>query len=746
MFSTRTLPHPTTAEIPSPRRAPKPSSSLTRKPPPYVRLATWSADHPRWALLVWAVLIAVTFSISMFADTRQATELEMMTGESQRAAILADEAGYVAPATELILIRGDASPQTAQHIQDELAATPHVDAVHGPVQEGGAMLFQVELSGDPETAADRVGPLAATTEMLADAHPQLDISRTGDVSITEGFQTWLGDELDRAMILTLVLTLIILLVVFGAVFMALLPVAVGAAAVLSALGLWATASQLVPDQGIVPHVIALIGLAVGIDYALFYSRRYREEVHALESGRQGEAHRDRTTAQIATEIAARTAGHSILVSGTAVSLAMAGLFFLGETIYTGIAIGAILVVLVAMASAVTAMPALMRLLHRFIDRPRIPFVWRITGREIADGRPNPLGRILHRVARRPWLALGATLLILAMLAAPAVGMRLTNTTIDDFPRAFPAMTTYDEVLDAFPDNSSSVTVVLRADEAGDASADGGTLTLGAGDLAEAVGAHPELFGAVGGLWQSPAESSAQIVVMTIPVPHETTSPGARDALETLRSDVLPDLLAAHPDIESAVGGPIAANVDASASIAQKMPWVIGIVVSLTFLFMLVTYRSFAVAGITVVLNIASTLASFGILMFIFQGSWAEDALGFTSNGGLVSWVPLLLFVVVSGLSLDYHVLVLGRVREFAVAGFSARDAVIAGLSKTAGMVTAAAAIMIVVFAVFGSMSFIELKQIGVGLAIATLLDVTLVRVVALPAALLAFRRQLWWKS
>jgi RND superfamily putative drug exporter len=620
-------------------------------------------------------------------------------------------------------VTGNFDEADAGRIRSELQDVEYVESVADPVpsDSGGALLYQVAIEGDPNTAAERLGPLRDAVTALAGEFPSLTISQTGEATIVDDFQVWLGEDLNRATLISIPTTLAILLIAFGAIVIAALPIAVGAASVMSAMGLWAVASQLVPDTGIVPDVITLIGMAVGIDYALFYSRRYREEAHAGLGPVE------------ATAIAARTAGHSIIVSGTAVALAMAGLLIVRETLYTGVAIGAILVVLIAMVSAVTAMPALMRLLHRWIDKPRIPFLWRFAN----SGRENKaLRAMLRPVIRRPWVALGGAAVALALMAAPALGMQLATTTIDDYPKSLDSLRVLNQVRAEFPETSSSARIAVTVD-----APDAGALQSLASRISRGVATAPDLFGAAGEAWIS---QDQRTLVLDVAVPHTTTSPKAQDAIRVLRASILPAALGPLNGADHGVGGPIAINLDDTTSLADSMPWIIGIVIALTFVYMFAIYRSLAIALVTIALNIASTLASFGLVTVIFQNTWAEGALGFASNGALVSWVPLLLFVVLSGLSLDYHILVVNRIRENARAGMTTERSILEGVAKTAGVVTAAAAVMIVVFAIFGSLSFIELKQIGVGLAIATLLDVTLIRVVTLPAALSALGRILWW--
>jgi len=260
-------------------------------------------------------------------------------------------------------------------------------------------------------------------------------------------------------------------------------------------------------------------------------------------------------------------------------------------------------------------------------------------------------------------------------------------------------------------------------------------------ITQRTAAEPTLFGAVDTPWIS---NDKRTLVVDVAVPYQTTSQEAKNAVNELRDNVLPGTLGPLAKADHGVGGDIASNLDDTNTLARSMPWVIGIVIAVTFVYMFVIYRSLGLALVTILLNICSTFASFGLVTLIFQNTWAEKWLGFTSKGSLVSWIPLLLFVVLSGLSLDYHILVVNRIRENARLGMTTKRSIYEGVAKTAGVVTAAAAVMIVVFAIFGTLSFIELKEMGVGLAIATQLDVTLIRVLTLPAALAALGRGLWW--
>lgn len=695
-----------------------------RRPGPVTGIALWSARHPWIALALWLVVILATTTLGMSATPRMAGETDLLTGQSRQAAVMAEGAGYAPAAAEQVLLRradgaalsAEADGDAVEALRGRLASADHVSAVAEavPSQDGRAVLVSADIDGDADTASDRVGGAHDAVRAFQQERPAYQVESTGQATIAADFQEWLAADLDRATITTLPITLLILLVVFGAWIVAAVPLVIGAASVASAMGLWAVASQVFPDQGLVSHVILLIGMAVGVDYSLFYVRRFREE--------RGLG-RDRLAA---TEVAAATAGHSVLISGLAVCLSMAGLLLVQDTLSTGAAVGAILVVLIAMLSSLTALPAALVLLRGAINRPRVPFFWRLSR---GDGSGRAVGAVVGPVMRHPWAALAAMAVLFGALAAPAASMSLKMTTTEDYPRSLASIRVLDDVKDAFPGSQSSARVVLQGAS--------GAVESAAADVESGVAARDRLFDEAQRTWRS---ADGGTLVMDVAVPHKADSQDARAAVDALRDDVLP----AVRGVTWAVGGDIAANADYTGNLAGKIPWVVGIVIALTFVFMLVTYRSLAVAAITVALNLASTLASFGALVLIFQGSWAQDLLGFTSTGHVVSWVPLMLFVILSGLSLDYHVLVVSRIQEAARGGADTVEAIRSGVARTAGVITSAAAIMIAVFCVFGGLGFIEMKQIGVGLAFAVLLDATVVRLVFLPALMTVCRRFLWW--
>jgi RND superfamily putative drug exporter len=684
--------------------------------------------------------VAAAVLIGGSVETKQATDADESIGESGRAEEIVAAAGFEDPVTESVLItpRGTAwdaagAQAAAEEAADRLARLPAVAEVGDPVPSPvtDALLVPVTLGGDPETAPDRIEPMLAALAEVDAAHPDLRVETVGNGSGAYSVNEVVEQDLASAGLLSVPVTLGIMLLAFGAIIAAGVPVLLALSAVFAAIGLYGVASQVFPDPGPVPHVILLIGLAVGVDYSLFYLKREREERRRME--RAGEVGGGRVGA---VEIAAATSGRAVVVSGVAVLVSMAGLYLANDVIFSGLATGAMLVVGVTVIGSLTVLPALLAKLGRGVDRPRVPLLWRLTNR---GGEPRLWPALLRPALRAPRTTLVLTLAGMAALALPAFGMSLKLPTIEDFPRSIPIMQTYDRLVAAFPSEGNAHQVVVHA-PADQADAVRTALV----DLAARTETDP-LFAPDA---QPEIGTSADQTVSTIelPIPYEVDAPEAEQSLTKLRTELVPDAVGAVPGAEYAVGGEAAAGIDYSDHLSQRLPWVIGFVVGLTVLMMAVAFRSVVVALVSGALNVVSVAAAFGLLTLVFQGSWAEGILGFTSTGHIVSWVPLFLFVVLFGLSMDYHVFVVSRIREAVAAGLDTRQAVREGIVRTAGVVTSAAVVMVAVFAIFGTLTLIEMKQLGVGLAAAIAIDATIIRILLLPSVMALLGRANWWPS
>lgn len=692
---------------------------------PTVKVARWSALHPWRAIGLWVAFVVAATALASFVPGQQLGDEDFRVGESGRAAAMLDAAGMTASPTESVLItspRGALDVGTADAVADQVRrAAQDVDGVAkvaAPIvsEKRDAVLVPITMSGDSDEAADNVDALITATDKIQKAHPDLAIQQAGEASLNAGINEKVGEDLASAEMLSLPITFLILLVAFGAFVAAGIPVLLAITSVITALGLYAPLSYLVPDAGQVANIVLLIGMAVGVDYSLFYLKREREE-----------RARGRSTID-AIEIAAATSGRAVVVSGFAVIVAMSGLFLSGESVFSALATGSILVVLIAMIGSLTVLPAMLSAFGRFVDRPRIPLLWRLN-RRIGTGGIS--GRLIRPVIRKPLVSAAIAGGALVALAVPALGMATQQSTVDTLPQDIPAVQAFQRAQQSFPTERPSIEVVLQSDDAAAAAS--------ALDEIEAASVDAGIAVSTG---DAPAVAEDdRTSVLSLSAAHPEGDARNDAAIEQLRDTIVPRATESVDDATVAVGGGIAETFDFDHK-PSRLPLVIGFVLALTMLMMIWTFRNFTLALLTTALNLLSVGAAFGVLTLVFQNSWADELLGYTSSGFVVDWIPLFCFVVLIGLSMDYHVFVLSRVREGLRDGLPFERAVEFGIRDTASVVTSAAAVMVSVFAVFATLDMLEMKQMGIGLSVAILLDATLVRLVLLPALLLLFKDRL----
>ena len=702
------------------------------KPMLTVRIARWSAEHPWRAIGAWLVFVAICIGAGQVAGTKQADFDDNPKGELATYQSIVDEAGFERPSTENVLITAKDGSLDKNHamaaandVRQRMDALAEVGKVSDPIPspKGTAVLVNVEMTGSSDTSEERIQSLLDTTAEIQQGYPDLRVEEVGGASLDKALSATLGEDFQKAELISIPVTLAIMLFVFGALIAAGVPVLLAMSAVGTALGLSALVSHLIPATDNTSSMILLIGMAVGVDYSLFYVRREREE------RAKGAGHVD------AVEIAAATSGHAIVVSGIAVTVAMAGMFVTNDIVFSSIAVGTILVVLAAMIGSITVLPALLAKLGRWIDRPRIPLIWRLTMR--GDKEPRFWKAVLRPSLRKPKTTLIISGGLLVALAVPAFGMTLNAPSDEDLPRSIPIMQSYDRMTDAFPSTGASHEIAIRvpADQTGAAkTAVDDLLDRLAADRGFAHDQPPEVNQSAGG----------RILLISAGIPYDGGSAQADQSLTELRTTLLPQTIGTVAGAEFAVSGETAGENDFVDQMNDSLPWVIGFVLLLTFLVMLWAFRAPVIALSAIGLNLLSAGAAYGVLVLVFQNTWAEGLLGFTSTGGITAWLPVILFVTLFGLSMDYHVFVVSRIREAARSGLSTRDAVAAGITRSAGVVTSAAAVMIGVFSIFGTLSTIDMKQMGVGLATAILIDATLIRAVVLPALMMVLGRSNWW--
>jgi RND superfamily putative drug exporter len=490
-------------------------------------------------------------------------------------------------------------------------------------------------------------------------------------------------------------------------------------AVTAAVSLLAIPAQWLPVESGTSEIVLVIGMAVGVDYSLFYLRREREERAAGQSP------------LAALRAAAATSGRAIAVSGLTVMIALAGLFLTGIDVFTGISFGTITVVAVAVLGSLTFLPALLAWLGPWADRCRIPYL----GRRRTRAEPSRLWtRLVRQVARHPAAWGGLGVLALLALAAPALSMRIGEPAID-LPGSMPIVRVLDQIQRDFPGRPAPAEVVVTG-----AHLHGPAMQHAvAGLRADASPAGP-IRGPIG----VAAVAGGRGLVLSVPLAGNGSSPVSDAALARLQNRVLPATIGRVPGASYAVTGNTTASYDFDAVLHSRTPLVLAVVAALAFAVLLTAFRSVVIPLVSIVLNLLSVGAAYGVVTLIFQDGHLQGLLGFTSFGGIVSWVPLFTFVLLFGLSMDYHVFIVSRIAELRAAGAATADAVIGGISRSAGVVTSAAVIMVAVFSIFATLAMIDVKMLGVGLAVAVLIDVTVVRGVILPAVLVLLGERTWY--
>ncbi|MCK2239805.1 MULTISPECIES: MMPL family transporter [unclassified Crossiella] len=709
------------------------------------RIAAWSARHRRTAILGWLGLVLLAFLASVLVTGPDARNED--PGDTGRAQSILDNQREYLPVEEKVLVQARApgrhfgnSPELLAAAEDliaELKRRP--DAVTGigsPLEPGS----RPEL-GSPHVSADgRSGlvtfRLAWPVEKLnehfsfatnavatvAARHPEVRLAQAGDRSLSGAVDEAIKADLARSHLLSLPLVLIILLIVFGAVVAAGIPVLLTATTLIATFTLLSVIGKVVAINSAGSALILLIGVAVGIDYSLFYLRRYREE---RQSGVDDET---------ALRTTARTSGHVVLFSGLTVMLSLVGLVLTGLGVFTGGAIGMTVVVGLAMIASVTVLPAILAVLRHRVDKGRIP--WLGKGRTAARESRIWSG-VARRVARRPLVWGGAAVLALLALAVPALDMKLQDAAaVNSLPRSVAQVDAAIRMQEAFPGAPTPARVVIWQR---DQSRVDGMLSSAVVDRLRTQVRES------GGLLAEPVTSDrvGTALVVRMPLAGSGTDDTSVRALEHLRHKAIPAAFGGFAQLDAAVSGKTAQTYDFTNQLRDRTPLVFAFVLLLSFVVLIFVFRSITVPLVSIALNLLSIGAAYGVITWIFQYGNLSGLLGFTPYGGVMGWLPLFMFVVLFGLSMDYHIFILSRIRERWTDGLPAREAVVSGLGASAGVVTSAAVIMTLVFAVFVTLTSIENKMLGVGLAVAVLLDATLVRGVLVPAALSLLGERAW---
>jgi putative drug exporter of the RND superfamily len=728
--------------------------------PLVLRTACWSARHRKTAVLGWCGLAVAAFLAGQLMGTRSLPQYD--PGQAGQGEQILHQLDVTSPPSESVLIqpRGPAGarlifatdPQMQQAARQVAAALhalpgaaedisfPNPVAVSsktagdppggaasgaggsavGLVSTGGSSaLVTFKVAGPHADADATVATDQAAVARVQAAHPDLVVAEAGSASTDAAANALLASDFHMAELTSVPITLALLLVVFGALIAAGIPVLLAGTAVTGTISLLAVASRWLPIGSGTAEVVLILGMAVGVDYSLFYLRREREERAAGRSAAE------------ALQIAAATSGRAIVISGLTVLISLAGLLLSGIDLFTGMAVGTMIVVGVAVAGSVTVLPAMLALLGDWADRGRIPFL----GRRRTAARSSRLWTALvRRVVRHPLAWGGIAAIAMMALAAPALGMRVGNPVID-LPGSLPVVQTLDKISLAFPGRPAPAEVVVTGQN------------LTGPRVQRAVAAlenRASSSGPVRGPITSAAVAGNRALIIDVPLAGSGSDLVSDKALETLRSQVLPETLGKAGGVTFAVTGSTAVNHDWSATLHSRTPLVLSVVTGLAFLVLLISFRSVLLPLISVGLNLLSAGAAYGLITLIFQDGRLQGLLGFTSYGAIAQWVPLFMFVFLFGLSMDYHVFILSRIRERRARGMSTPDAVTSGIAASAGVVTSAAVIMVAVFSIFATLSFVDVKTLGVGLAFAVLVDATVVRGILVPAAMTLLGESSWY--
>ena len=590
--------------------------------------------------------------------------------------------------------------------------SPYASGNEGQISaDGHSALIRFEIAGDEDQAQDRVGATLDATAAAQAANPDFTVEQFGDASAEKGLNDAISSDFKQAFVTSLPITLIILLIAFGALVAASVPIILALTAVLATIGLVGMLSHISPVDSSINEVILLIGLAVGVDYSMFYLRREREE---RESGRSEEA---------SLAAAAATSGRAVLVSGLTVMVAMAGMYFGGAPTFTSFATGTIIVVAVAVVGSLTVLPALLAWLGDRVEKGGVPIIkdqpWNASESSIWS-------RILTPALRHPAISAAAATALLLVLAIPTLHIHTETPGTETLPQNLSVIKTYNKIQAAFPGGPIPAVVAVSADDVTAPEVSGAIA-----DLRKQAAADPSFKQPV----TTDISPDRTVEEVDIPLAGDGSDSQSNDALAKLRDDLVPATIGQVPGATADVGGFTADSKDFNDTLKSHVPLVFGFVLTAAFLLLLFTFRSIVIPIKAIVLNLLSVGAAYGVLVWIFQEGHLESLLGFHSNGAIVSWMPLFLFVVLFGLSMDYHVFILTRIREGFDRGRSTEDAVTHGIKTTAGVVTSAAIVMISVFAIFATLSLLIFKQLGIGLAVAVLIDATIIRGVLLPATM-----------
>jgi uncharacterized membrane protein YdfJ with MMPL/SSD domain len=687
-------------------------------------LASASARHPRWTIGAWLVAFAIAIvTIAVLLGGSLTTEGEPtnnpMSQRSEEARLEAFPSDRQTEITDIVVVRSEAytvdTPEFEAFVRgfladDEITALSRARSYLDRNASGlvsadrHATIVPIALLSDDETEA-----LVEKVEGVEDG--AFSVAVGGVETLDHDFNLISQEDLEEGELkFGLPAALVILLLVFGAVVAGLVPLLMALVSIGVALGLATLLAQQYELSVFLVNMLTGMGLALGIDYSLFVVSRYREE-------------RDRGRNELAAiEAAGATASRAVLFSGTVFVVAMFGMLLVPNSIMRSLAVGAILAGVVSVIAALTLLPAVLGLLGDRVDALRIPLVGR-RSLEASNPEGGFWGVVVRGVLRRPALSLALSVGLLVALALPVLGMNVGTSGVSTFPDRFASKKGFAALERDFPEATTDPAEIVVSN----ASVEGVPAAM-----AELRGrlAVDRRFG------ESRLVTSAdgEVVLVTAPVQGDPSATAAVEAVRDLRDEVVPEVFGGTEAVVL-VGGRTSEDIDYFDSVIDPAPWVIAFVLLLTFLLLTAVFRSVVVAGTAVALNLLSVGAAYGLLVLVFQEGVGADLLGFQQTDTIEAWVPLFLFSVLFGLSMDYQVFLLSRIRERYDETGDTTDAVTFGVGSTARIITGAALIIVAVFSGFARGELIMFQQMGFGVAVALLLDATVIRSVLLPSAM-----------
>ena len=721
-----------------------------RREPATVRVAMWSSRH-RWPVAAaWFVGTIAVFVLSALTGGIRAEDANgspnQAQTESAKALAVFDQGGTGTPSEDVLLVVTHpdlkvTDPAFASYVASTIATLKGLTAtVNGqtvpvfgaipdpatsPPQAGlvapdlSAVRIVATMTGDQDTVDQLLVPVRpAIAAIEADgAAKGFDVHTLSSTLTNEDITTLINSSLDTTFA-TIGLTFIILLLTFGAFVAAIVPLVLAITALLAAFGIFGVFSQTVaPVSPYATQLIILIGLAVSVDYSLFMITRFRSE-------RRGG--RDKLDA---IEIASATAGRAVFFSGLAVMIALAGLFIIDVSIFRSMAIGTIGVVFVAVVGSLTFLPATLAILGDGVNRGRIPFF----GREREEGS-GLWSRLVGGVMRRPVpLAIGA-IVVLLLLASPALHLRIGITDITSFPDQIDGVQAIKTLYAKWPQGSTENLQVAVTDYDNPATQ-------------AAVTAFEAAAGQIPGLSDptvTPSKDGKVALVSFTIAGAGQNDPASQAIVSQVRATTVPAAFGGLPNVQAYVTGQAAQALDVTRIYIDAIPAVFAFVLGLSFILLLIVFHSIVIPVKAILLNLLSTAAAYGVVVAVFQDNILGGRLGIESSSVIESWVPIFIFTILFGLSMDYHVFILTRVKEARDRGLDSRSAVARGIALTAGTITSAAAIMVVVFLAFVTIPFAFIQELGLGLAVAVFIDATIVRSVLLPATMAVLGDWNWY--